>query len=122
MRDKRLKDHYQVWQVFYSTNLPILENRYQIDHLLEQSFAQIQHKYPKHKIQDTLLIGHSIMGNATKSNAPKLMNDGIVPYTSSHIDGAVSEKVVLGGHSIQEKPEAVLELERILHLHLLETK
>lgn len=122
MRDKRLKDHYQVWQVFYSTNLPILENRYQIYHLLEQSFAQIQHKYPKHKIQDTLLIGHSIMGNAIKSNDPKLMNDGIVPYTSSHIDGTVSEKVVLGGHSIQEKPEAVLELERILHLHLLETK
>ena len=46
--------------------------------------------------------------------------DGIVPYRSSHLDGAVSEKIIKGGHSIQETPEAVLELRRILKLHLID--
>ena len=61
---------------------------------------------------------HSIMGNITDSSDPKVMNDGIVPYESSHLDGALSEKVIHGGHSIQETPEAILELRRILRLHL----
>ena len=61
---------------------------------------------------------HSIMGNL-QGNVPKSeMSDGIVPYNSSHLDGAVSEKIISGGHSIQETPEAVLELRRILRLHL----
>ncbi len=38
--------------------------------------------------------------------------------TVPHLDGAVSEKIIKGGHSIQETPEAVLELRRILRLHL----
>ena len=63
---------------------------------------------------------HSIMGNITNSNDPDIMNDGIVPYRSSHLDGAVSEKIIKGGHSIQETPEAVLELRRILKLHLID--
>lgn len=66
------------------------------------------------------MIYHSIMGNITNSTDPKIMTDGIVPYTSSHLDGAVSEKIIKGGHSIQETPEAVLELRRILRLHLVE--
>ena len=64
------------------------------------------------------MIYHSIMGNITNSTDPNVMTDGIVPYTSSHLDGAVSEKIIKGGHSIQETPEAVLELRRILRLHL----
>ena len=66
------------------------------------------------------MIYHSIMGNITNSNDPDIMNDGIVPYRSSHLDGAVSEKIIKGGHSIQETPEAVLELRRILKLHLID--
>lgn len=65
------------------------------------------------------MIYHSIMGNDTDSTDPKVMTDGIVPYTSSHLDGAASEKIIKGGHSIQETPEAVLELRRILRLHLV---
>lgn len=61
---------------------------------------------------------HSIVGN-NKGDVPKSeMTDGIVPYDSAHLDGAVSEKIINGGHSIQETPEAVLELRRILRLHL----
>ena len=66
------------------------------------------------------MIYHSIMGNITNSTDPNVMTDGVVPYTSSHLDGAVSEKIIKGGHSIQETPEAVLELRRILRLHLTE--
>nr|WP_213033014.1 alpha/beta fold hydrolase [Acinetobacter sp. ANC 4648] len=64
------------------------------------------------------MVYHSIMGNITNSNDPNIMTDGIVPYKSSHLDGAASEKIIKGGHSIQETPEAVLELRRILRLHL----
>lgn len=63
---------------------------------------------------------HTISGNISNSNDKSLMSDGIVAYDSSHLDGALSEKVIKGGHSIQETPEAVLELRRILRLHLAE--
>lgn len=61
---------------------------------------------------------HSIMGNLTNSHDINLVNDGIVPYKSAHLEGAQSEIILKGGHSIQETPEAVLELRRILRLHL----
>ena len=66
------------------------------------------------------VLYHSIIGNATQSKDPQIITDGIVPYYSAHLDGAVSEKILPGGHSIQETPEAVLELRRILRLHLKE--
>ena len=258
MGDKVLRENYQVWQVFYSTNMPIIESRLQIYALLKQSFAQVNasasakndavlighsmggiisrllvseadvtkkalsmmsnrqlSKYknvpivaqrmqiqdipnfsraifisaPHHgtayadlwftraarkiiklpgafltAVGDTLqsqdldfsdlvkqidqgliqngpsdlshkskfmaitsdimprkgLLFHSIMGNDTKSDDPNLITDGIVPYKSAHLEGAVSEKIIQGGHSIQETPEAVLELRRILRLHLVQ--
>lgn len=61
---------------------------------------------------------HSIIGNAKNSNDPIQMSDGIVPYISSHLPQAQSEKVFQGGHSIHAKPETILELRRILHEHL----
>lgn len=257
MGDPVLREHYQVWQVFYSTNMPILESRYQIYAILKQAFSGLDTKTPASK--DAVLIGHSmggiisrllvsdadvskqasqfmsarqqykvtkhpiiqerlqiqpitnferaiflsaphrgtayadrwftlaarkvirlpgafltavadtltsddiamkdffnqidkgliqngpsdlsyqskfmaltkdiqpysgfsyhsIMGNITNSNDPKVMTDGIVPYESSHLNEAVSEVVIKGGHSIQETPEAVLELRRILREHLV---
>ncbi|WOE31794.1 MULTISPECIES: alpha/beta hydrolase [unclassified Acinetobacter] len=63
---------------------------------------------------------HSIMGNITNSSDPKVITDGIVPYKSAHLEGALSEKILHGGHSIQETPEAVLELRRILRRHLID--
>ncbi|PVZ89837.1 alpha/beta hydrolase [Serratia sp. S1B] len=257
MSDPVLREHYQVWQVFYSTNMPIIESRFQIYALLKQSFALVDPKAPAysdavlighsmggiiarllvsnqnlsapafkifnsrsllaHKtdpviverfniqpipnfnraiflsspnkgtafaelwftkmarriirvpsvfmgaIDDTLegdlnvkgtikqlnqsiiqngpsdlsykskfialtknvnppkgFIFHSIIGNDTKSNDPQKITDGIIPYSSAHLDGAASEKIIHGGHSIQETPEAVLELRRILRLHLIQ--
>lgn len=65
------------------------------------------------------LVFHSIIGNSTNSTDPDIMTDGIVPYRSAHLEGAASEKIIKGGHSIQETPEAVLELRRILREHLI---
>ena len=251
MGDKVLRDHYQVWQVFYSTNMPIWESRYQINALLKQAFSQtvpdsvsshdavlIGHsmggvisrlllseadvranvipflsdderkfiyKYPSimdrfqfepidnisravfiasphrgtayadrwftrtvrrminlpgdffeslkagnliQKTSSPVKLGvatigpsdlsdqsifmkltrdiqpktglkyHSIMGNNSSSQNVATMSDGIVPYKSSHLDLAISEKIIHGGHSIQETPEAVYELQRILREQL----
>ncbi len=257
MGDPVLREHYQVWQVFYSTNMPIIESRFQIYALLTQSFNKVSNNAPAKK--DAVLIGHSmggiiarllvsqadisqnalkmmnsrqldqyrgipvikermeiddipnfsraiflaaphrgteyadrwftkaarkiiklpgaflsamgdvltqeedlkdlfkeidhgliqngpsdlsykskfialtediqprkglkfhsIMGNNTNSQDKNHISDDIVSYSSAHLDGAVSEKIIKGGHSIQETPEAVLELRRILRLHLTE--
>lgn len=257
MGDPVLREHFQVWQVFYSTNMPILESRFQIHAIIQQSFARVSNNAAAKK--DAVLIGHSmggiiarllvsdadliprtealinnrrvaqfrnnplfkarlqmksiqnfdraiflaaphrgtdfadrwftlaarkiiklpgaflgafadtlqgeiglddfvkelghgliqngpsdlsknskfnqitsevmpykgmkyhsIMGNTTNSDDKNIMTDDIVPYRSAHLGGALSEKVINGGHSIQETPEAVLELRRILRLHLAE--
>ena len=61
---------------------------------------------------------HSIIGNDTPDVPLAESSDSIVPYSSSHLDGAVSEKVIPSGHSVQESPEAILEIRRIMHEHL----
>jgi len=63
---------------------------------------------------------HSIIGNHTPKKSLADSSDGVVPYSSSHLEGADSEKVILSAHSVQEKPEAIIEIRRIMHLHLKE--
>ncbi|MEG2808768.1 MAG: alpha/beta fold hydrolase, partial [Acinetobacter sp.] len=255
MGDPVLRENFQVWQVFYSTNMPILESRFQINALVQQGFARVANNAPAKK--DAVLVGHSmggviarlmvsqaditqdafklvqntriaqfkdnplfkarlqmqpipnftraiflatphrgteyadrwhtklarkiiripgaflgafadtlqgeiglkdfvkelghdliqngpsdlsenskftaltkdiqpsknikfhsIIGNTVDTQDTKLMSDDIVSYESAYLEGAVSSKVIKGGHSIQETPEAVLELRRILRLHL----
>lgn len=245
--DKVLRENFQVWQVFYSTNMPIFESRYQIHALIKQAFAQV--KPNSRSASDAVLIGHSmggvisrlliseqdiseqvipllnyeqyirlqqypiikdrfqfhsdlpigravfiaaphrgselsdrwymgvvkkmvklpitffnqvdmqlngssstkgmvqsgpdelspksrfmtlthnimpvstipyhsIMGNYRQTNDTREMSDGIVPYSSSHLDHAVSEKIIKAKHSVHEEAETLLELRRILRLHL----
>jgi hypothetical protein len=45
------------------------------------------------------------------------MSDGIVPYWSSHLDGAKSELVVPSDHGAHQNPQAIEEAKRILKLH-----
>ncbi len=61
---------------------------------------------------------HLVMGRSSPTDPLNQSSDGVVEYESAHLDGAASEKVINGGHSIQETPEAILELRRILRLHL----
>lgn len=71
------------------------------------------------------VIYHTIMGDRA-GNAQNVQgnlvgqnfSDGIVPYDSSHLDGAFSETVITGGHSIHENPKTILQLRKILHEHL----
>lgn len=62
---------------------------------------------------------HSIVACEQTAMTPATCSDGFVPYTSAHLDGAASELVVIpSGHSVQTTPQAILELRRILRLHL----
>src|SRR5438045_8655062 len=58
---------------------------------------------------------HSIMGDRGRGNTPN-SSDGVVPYWSSHLDGAQSELIVNSDHGAQYNPEAIREVERILNL------
>ncbi len=58
---------------------------------------------------------------AVQGDGPvKTGNDGVVTYQSAHIDGVESELVVRSGHSVQGDPQTVVEVRRILLLHLAE--
>jgi pimeloyl-ACP methyl ester carboxylesterase len=59
---------------------------------------------------------HTICGDRGRGDAPN-SSDGVVPYWSSHLPGAVSEKVVASHHSAQRNPDAIAEVHRILTLH-----
>ncbi len=58
---------------------------------------------------------HSIMGDRGRGDTPN-SSDGIVPYWSSHLDGAKSELIVNSGHGAQCDPQAIAEVSRILKL------
>jgi pimeloyl-ACP methyl ester carboxylesterase len=60
---------------------------------------------------------HSIIGDRGRGDTPN-SSDGVVPYWSSHLDGAESEKIVPSGHGAQHSPEAIAEVMKILHEHI----
>ena len=64
------------------------------------------------------VIYHSVIGNTEGGGIPG-GSDGVVPYSSSHLDNVRSELVVKSGHSVQQTPLAIQEVRRILleHLH-----
>lgn len=60
---------------------------------------------------------HSVIGDQGKGDTPE-SSDGVVPYWSSHMEGAASERIVPSGHGAHEDPQGIAELGRILRLHL----
>lgn len=60
LSDDTLRQNYQVWQIFYATNLPILENRYQIQQLIDTAFAKTDPQGTHPASQHSVLIGHSM--------------------------------------------------------------
>ena len=60
---------------------------------------------------------HSIIGDRGRGDTPN-SSDGIVPYWSSHLDGAKSELIVHSGHGAQYDAAAIREVERILKENL----
>jgi pimeloyl-ACP methyl ester carboxylesterase len=60
---------------------------------------------------------HSIIGQRN-AGPIETSSDGVVPYSSVHLDGAASELVVRSGHGVCENPDAQREVIRILRLEL----
>jgi hypothetical protein len=60
---------------------------------------------------------HSIMGDRGRGDTPN-SSDGVVPYWSSHLDGAESEVIVNSNHGAQYNQDAIREVERILKENL----
>lgn len=60
---------------------------------------------------------HQIMGDRGRHDTPR-SSDGIVPYWSSHLEGAQSELIVPYDHLSHTHPETIAEVGRILKLHL----
>jgi Putative serine esterase (DUF676) len=62
------------------------------------------------------VVAHSIVG--VEGNGPPTEGgDGVVKYSSAHIDGVESEKIVHSAHSMQGNPETIQEVKRILIEH-----
>jgi hypothetical protein len=65
---------------------------------------------------------HSVLGDRGKGgnrdHTKPISSDGIVPYWSSHMDGAESEIIIPSGHWTNQHPQGIAEVKRILYLHL----
>jgi len=59
---------------------------------------------------------HSIIGYNGNEPLPA-GGDGVVPYLSAHVEGALSELVISSDHSAQETEAAITEMKRILTVH-----
>jgi pimeloyl-ACP methyl ester carboxylesterase len=62
-------------------------------------------------------VHYSIIGDRGRGDTPN-SSDGVVPYWSSHLASARSEKIVPSGHEAMDNPQAVEEIRRILLLNL----
>ena len=59
---------------------------------------------------------HSIIGDRGRGDTPR-SSDGVVPYWSSHLAGAKSEKIVPSAHGANQTVEGIAEVIRILKEH-----
>ena len=59
---------------------------------------------------------HTIQGDRGRGDTPN-SSDGVVPYWSSHMEGARSECIVPSDHSAHQNPKAFDEVARILKLN-----
>ncbi|MGO9601483.1 MAG: esterase/lipase family protein [Isosphaeraceae bacterium] len=60
---------------------------------------------------------HSIIGSLRPSGVEET-TDGVVPFQSAHLDGALTEKVVRSDHGVQKDGEAIQEVRAILRMHI----
>jgi pimeloyl-ACP methyl ester carboxylesterase len=85
-----------------------------------RSVDMLSAKHPYFKALDRIPISvpyHSIIGDRGKAEPCENSSDGIVPYWSSHLETAKSEKLVPHGHSCTQAEETLHEVLRILRLH-----
>lgn len=85
-----------------------------------RSVQTLSPRHPYFKALDVrpiLVPYHTVLGDRGRGDSPN-SSDGIVPYSSSHLEGAQSQLVVPGPHSCTEYPQTVEEIRRLLRLHL----
>jgi pimeloyl-ACP methyl ester carboxylesterase len=63
------------------------------------------------------VTAHSVIGKIGYGPL-ETSSDGVVPYSSSHIDWSASEQIIPESHFCQDSSDAITELRRILKLHL----
>jgi pimeloyl-ACP methyl ester carboxylesterase len=63
---------------------------------------------------------HSIIAVDNPEDPKEDWNDGVVAYSSAHLDGVASELIVHSGHSTQDTPQTIEEVRRILLENLKE--
>ena len=72
--------------------------------------------------QKTIVVPfHLVIGDQEQANEVG-GSDGVVDYSSSHLDAATSELVIKSGHNVQTMPEGIKEIRRILLNHLKKTE
>jgi PGAP1-like protein len=86
------------------------------------SIDTLSPKNPFVRAMNTLPIAdqipyHSIIGDRGRGDTPD-SSDGVVPYWSSHLDGAQSEKIVPSHHGSHQNKQGMEEIDRILRLNL----
>jgi pimeloyl-ACP methyl ester carboxylesterase len=57
---------------------------------------------------------HSIIAVENPDDPKEKWNDGVVEYSSAHLDGVASELIVHSSHSTQSEPQTIEEVRRIL--------
>jgi hypothetical protein len=60
------------------------------------------------------VTAHSIIAVENPDDPKEKWNDGVVEYSSAHLDGLASELVVHSSHSTQSEPQTIEEVRRIL--------
>ena len=60
--DKELRDHYQIWQVYYPTNMPIALNHIALRRIMNETFKHFDAHGSHTASKDVVLIGHSMGG------------------------------------------------------------
>ena len=86
------------------------------------SLGMLSEKHPFYQGLNAVSIPvphHSIIGQLGSSRWFG-NSDGVVPYSSSHLNSATSEKIVPCWHGAVERPEVVQEIVRVLREHLRE--
>jgi pimeloyl-ACP methyl ester carboxylesterase len=79
-------------------------------------FVRTINTFPVENVPHHVICGDRGKGG-NKDDTKPVMSDGVVPYWSSHMPTAKSEKIVPSGHSAHQHPEAFTEVSRILKEH-----
>jgi len=116
-------EYVQLYTKLYYDNPNALQDSFR-KRLAEGKLSSIDTLSPKHPVLPVMndlpfapwVSIHSIIGNRGRPGPLDRSSDGVVPYTSSHVESALSEKIVPAGHGAFRHPVAIAEIFRILKL------